>query len=155
MFINFKKFKSLSFLQMNLTEYAAHCACHLRNAVNEENANDAHGYVLRVLNLAEELELRQLRAYCIWWMQINYDSIHEFDWFNELSLSNREEIVQGQWPGLEYHRQMEAWTGKRGKNRSKVYSAPILVFCLILIRLLIRCFVPTGNPKENKNCAVQ
>jgi len=105
---------------MNLTEYAAHCACHLRNAVNEENANDAHGYVLRVLNLAEELELRQLRAYCIWWMQINYDSIHEFDWFNELSLGNREEIVRGQWPGQEFHQQMNAWklTVKRGKKKN-------------------------------------
>lgn len=102
---------------MNLKEYASHCACHLRDSVSEEDKRDAHGYVLSVLTLAEELELRQLRSYCIWWMQVNFDTISEQSWFkNEMTLGNREEVVRGQWPGPEYHQLYDEWKAIHGKK---------------------------------------
>jgi hypothetical protein len=106
-------------VKMNMYEYASHCACHLRDSVSEEDKKDQYGYVLSVLNLADELELRQLRDYCIWWMQVNYDTIHENNWFKTgLSLGDREEVVRGQWPGPEHNKLMKRWK-KKGKKKDK------------------------------------
>jgi hypothetical protein len=100
-------------VQMNMHEYASHCACHLRDSVSEEDKKDQYGYVLSVLNLADELELRQLRDYCIWWMQVNYDTIHENNWFKTgLSLEDNENVVRGQWPGPEHSKLMKQWKKK-------------------------------------------
>jgi small GTP-binding protein len=110
-------------VKMSMHEYASHCACHLRDAVREEDKTDQYGYVLSVLNLADELELRQLRDYCIWWMQVNYETIHEHNWFKTgLSLGDHEEVVRGQWPGPEHNQLMEEWRktfGKKGKKKDK------------------------------------
>eukprot|EP00029_Vermamoeba_vermiformis_P009795 TRINITY_DN5010_c0_g1_i1.p1 TRINITY_DN5010_c0_g1~~TRINITY_DN5010_c0_g1_i1.p1 ORF type:complete len:557 (-),score=66.05 TRINITY_DN5010_c0_g1_i1:42-1712(-) len=113
--------------RLRLNEYASHCACHLRDSVHDEDKSDAHGYVLSVLTLAEQLDtdiMRHLREYCIWWMQVNFDTINEHSWFkNEMTMGNREEVVRGQWPGVEYHQLYDEWSainGKKGKRRCLV-----------------------------------
>jgi hypothetical protein len=113
--------------------------------VRDEDKSDAHGYVLSVLNLAEELELRQLRAYCIWWMQVNFDTIHEQEWFkNGLSLGNREEIVRGQWPGLEYHQIYDEWKAIYGKKGTRTTFNTCLISFILLL-----------TAKKSKDCIVQ
>eukprot|EP00029_Vermamoeba_vermiformis_P008559 TRINITY_DN4047_c0_g1_i1.p1 TRINITY_DN4047_c0_g1~~TRINITY_DN4047_c0_g1_i1.p1 ORF type:complete len:255 (+),score=46.29 TRINITY_DN4047_c0_g1_i1:259-1023(+) len=107
-------------VKMNLKEYVSHCACHLSDSVHDEDKNDAHGYVLSVLTLADRLELKPLHEYCIWWMQVNFDTIKEHAWFmNEMTTGNREEVVRGQWPGVAYRQLYDEWKAVFNKKGLK------------------------------------
>ena len=86
-------------IQLNLKECVSQCIGHLIERLNNRNEEDVDDLPLRLLTIADECNATDLRVYCIWWLQVNFDTVSSLPWFENIPDEYREQITAGQWPG--------------------------------------------------------
>jgi len=77
-----------------------------------------------VMKKAVLFDCPKLIEYMIWHFQLHYDSLHKTSEFHELATEMQAKISLGQWPGEQYHKELDEFEGKIPKHSNqKMYCA--------------------------------